>query len=160
MLLTGGSIQWVIQVPHVLTTTAWYERVFPLSTTGLSPTCVCMSSVLQTDWKMTVLYQLCWKSLGGKPHHTWSRRGNRRSRGLEAGGSLVAHSPAVRANRQDSSGSLSAWNSHHNVYKSPSGMLTLSEVQPFGHDSDDTSVSGLTRPCIAKRVSTRLCVFF
>lgn len=72
-----------------------------------------------TDQKITVLYQLCWKSLGGKAHHTWSRRGNRRWKGSEAGGSLVAHSPAVRANRQDRSDSHSAWNSEHNVYKSP-----------------------------------------
>jgi len=79
-------------------------------------------------WKFSVLYQLCWKSLGGKAHHTWSRRGNRRWRDLKAGGSLVAHSPAGRANRQASSGSHSAWNSHHTRV---SGMLTLCEVQAF-----------------------------
>lgn len=81
-----------------------------------------------TDQKITVLYQLCWKSLGGKAHHTWSRRGNRRWKGSEAGGSLVAHSPAVRANRQDRSDSHSAWNSEHNVYKSPCYVSKFSPV--------------------------------
>lgn len=51
-----------------------------------------------------VLYRLCWRSLGGRAHRTWSRRGNRRWRGSKEGGSLVAHSPAVEANRRDSLG--------------------------------------------------------
>lgn len=53
---------------------------------------------------LAVLYRLCWRSLGARAHRTWSRRGNRRWRGSEEGGSLVAHSPAVEAKRCDSLG--------------------------------------------------------
>lgn len=45
------------------------------------------------------LYRPCWTSLGGRVHHTLSRRGNRRWKGSVAGGSLVAHSPAGRTDR-------------------------------------------------------------
>lgn len=78
---------------------------------GMSPA---RGAVIQLMWRprlflvlekvgiATVPYRLCWRSLGARAHRTWSRRGNRRWRGSEEGGSLVAHSPAVEANRRDS----------------------------------------------------------
>lgn len=64
-----------------------------------------LSRCLVEGWGNTaVLYRLCWRSLGARARRTCSRRGNRRWRGSEEGGSLVAHSPAVEANSQDSLG--------------------------------------------------------
>lgn len=89
------------------------------------------------------------------PSHLVSQRKSS-IEGLRSGRLSCCSLTSCKGKQTNSSGSLSAWNSHHNVYKRPSWMLTLTEVQPFGHDSEGTSVSRLTHPCIAKGF---LCVF-